>query len=118
MDFEFWIQGVREASPSSSIQNPKPKPLPLAHLHLCTVVAGRSVSMAGFQWFVAENSGLLAEKDDCKGHASALEVELAAWRDGRRDFEGVVRTIARGAGGDAGFEASRRWKEQILNHPC
>jgi hypothetical protein len=57
----------------------------------CSVVAGRSVSMAGFEWFVSENSGMLAERDDCKGHASALQDELAAWRNGRREAAGISR---------------------------
>lgn len=57
----------------------------------CSVVAGRSVSMAGFEWFVSENSGMLAEQDDCKGHASALRDELTAWRDGRRGAGGISR---------------------------
>lgn len=57
----------------------------------CSVVAGRSVSMAAFEWFVSENSGMLAEKDDCKGHATALLDELAAWRDGRREAAGISR---------------------------
>lgn len=55
----------------------------------CSVVAGRSVSMAGFEWFVSESSGRLAEEDDCKGHASALQEELAAWRAGRRVARGI-----------------------------
>ncbi len=57
----------------------------------CSVVAGRSVSMAAFEWFVSENSGMLAEKDDCKGHATALLDELAAWRDGRREAAVISR---------------------------
>ena len=55
----------------------------------CSVVAGRSVSMTGFEWFVSENSGMLADEDDCKGHASALMGELAAWRDGQREAGGI-----------------------------
>jgi hypothetical protein len=47
--------------------------------------------MAGFEWFVSENSGMLAERDDCKGHASALQDELAAWRNGRREAAGISR---------------------------
>jgi hypothetical protein len=57
----------------------------------CSVVAGRSVSMAAFEWFVSENSGTLAEEDDCKSHAGALQDELAAWRDGRREAGGISR---------------------------
>ena len=51
----------------------------------CSVVAGRSVSMAAFEWFVSENSGVLAEKDDCKSHAGALKDELNRWDQGARD---------------------------------
>jgi glycosyltransferase involved in cell wall biosynthesis len=57
----------------------------------CSVVAGRSISMASFEWFVSENSGTLAAINDCKGHASALQDELAAWREGRREAEGISR---------------------------
>ncbi len=51
----------------------------------CSVVAGRSVSMASFEWFVSGNSGMLATKDDSKSHARALQDELAAWNDGQRN---------------------------------
>ena len=51
----------------------------------CSVVAGRSGSMASFEWFVGENSGKLAETDDAQGHIHALAEELDAWENGRRD---------------------------------
>jgi hypothetical protein len=51
----------------------------------CSVVAGRSITMPSFEWFVSENSGRLAERDDAAGHAEALGAELAAWNGGRRD---------------------------------
>jgi hypothetical protein len=51
----------------------------------CSVVAGRSLTMPSFEWFVAECSGRLAERDDVDGHAAALRTELAAWNGGQRD---------------------------------
>ena len=51
----------------------------------CSVVAGRSVSMASFEWFVSEASGRLAERDDAAGHASALKAELEAWKRHERN---------------------------------
>lgn len=45
----------------------------------CSVVAGRSVSMASFEWFVSEESGTLAGKNDRMGHLAALREELDAW---------------------------------------
>jgi glycosyltransferase involved in cell wall biosynthesis len=57
----------------------------------CSVVAGRSMSMASFEWFVSEESGTLAEMDNHNGHVSALQDELAAWRDGRRDGGGISK---------------------------
>lgn len=51
----------------------------------CSVVAGRSNSMAGFEWFVSENSGLLAVADDAKGHVQALKDELESWGRGQRN---------------------------------
>jgi hypothetical protein len=51
----------------------------------CSVVAGRSLTMPSFEWFVAECSGRLAERDDVDGHAAALIAELAAWNAGQRD---------------------------------
>lgn len=49
----------------------------------CSVVAGRSVSMASFEWFVSKDSGRLAAADDVQGHLHALREELA-----RRDQGG------------------------------
>jgi glycosyltransferase involved in cell wall biosynthesis len=51
----------------------------------CSVVAGRLVTMPSFEWFVSEDSGNLAEEDDCRGHARALQSELEGWADGQRD---------------------------------
>ena len=51
----------------------------------CSVVAGRSVSMAGFEWFVSGNSGTLAEKNDAEGHLTALRHELGLWRKEMRN---------------------------------
>jgi glycosyltransferase involved in cell wall biosynthesis len=50
-----------------------------------SVVAGKSVSMSSFEWFVSENSGRLAEPDLAKEHTQSLLDELNAWRDGHRD---------------------------------
>jgi len=50
----------------------------------CTVVAGRSVSMASFEWFVGDESGTLAEEDNAAGHLRALERELTYWEQGGR----------------------------------
>jgi hypothetical protein len=47
--------------------------------------------MASFEWFVSEQSGTLAAMDDHNGHVSALQDELAAWRDGRRDGGGISK---------------------------
>lgn len=53
----------------------------------CSVVAGRSVSMAGFEWFASEASGTLAAVDDTAGHILALQNELANWQCGGRNPE-------------------------------
>jgi glycosyltransferase involved in cell wall biosynthesis len=50
----------------------------------CSIMAGRSVSMAAFEWFVSENSGRLAEEDDVGGHVDTLRQELDAWSAGLR----------------------------------
>jgi glycosyltransferase involved in cell wall biosynthesis len=50
----------------------------------CSVVAGRSVSMASLEWFVGEQSGQLAEVDDAAGHLRSLERELGCWEQGAR----------------------------------
>ena len=51
----------------------------------CSVVAGRSPSMASFEWFVSEESGALAATDDVLGHLDGLKNELAAWEQGLRN---------------------------------
>ncbi len=51
----------------------------------CSVVAGKSVSMAAFEWFVAENSGTLSLEDHAAGHLEALLRELRSWALGQRD---------------------------------
>lgn len=57
----------------------------------CSVVAGRSVSMTSFEWFVADNSGTLAAGDDAAGHLAAVTHELSLWERGMRDPEGIAR---------------------------
>lgn len=57
----------------------------------CSVVAGRSVSMASFEWFVSENSGMLVLGDDAASHAGSLMEELAAWDSGRRDAKKISK---------------------------
>ena len=51
----------------------------------CSVVAGNSVSMVSFKWFVSENSGTLADGDYAKSHLDALWWELGLWDTGHRD---------------------------------
>lgn len=51
----------------------------------CSVVAGRLVTMPSFDWFVSEGSGILAEVDDCRGHAKALQDEIECWDIGKRN---------------------------------
>lgn len=58
----------------------------------CSVVAGRSITMASFDWFVSENSGQLASTDDASGHSEALMSELGEWDSGNRDA-GKISTI-------------------------
>ena len=58
----------------------------------CSVVAGRSVSMASFEWFVSENSGQLAVPDDVQGHLQSLREELACWDQGHRNPEAISKT--------------------------
>ena len=60
----------------------------------CSVVAGRSVTMAAFEWFASENSGQLAPSDDAQGHAEALLGELGSWETGNRDPVGISETWA------------------------
>lgn len=50
----------------------------------CSVVGARSVTMPSFEWFVSKNSGTLAAKDDCRGHALALYEELETWANDLR----------------------------------
>jgi len=45
--------------------------------------------MTSCEWFVAENSGTLAEADDVAGHLWALERELACWEQGLRNPEQI-----------------------------
>jgi glycosyltransferase involved in cell wall biosynthesis len=58
----------------------------------CSVVAGRAVTMPSFEWFVTENSGRLAERDDVDGHVAALTAELDAWDRGIRDASKISET--------------------------
>ena len=58
----------------------------------CSVVAGRSISMASFDWFVAAASGTLADSSSVDDHVAALHAELADWADGRRDPGGISAT--------------------------
>jgi glycosyltransferase involved in cell wall biosynthesis len=51
----------------------------------CSVVAGRSVSMASFEWFVSEESGTLAEGDAALDHLAALSAELEHWDGAQRN---------------------------------
>ncbi len=51
----------------------------------CSVVAGQAATMPAFGWFVSENSGQLAAKDDETGHAKTLVDELELWEIGERD---------------------------------
>ena len=55
----------------------------------CSVVAGRSITMPSFEWFVSDGSGTLAAKNDCNGHAGALHEELNAWEKSGRDARGI-----------------------------
>ena len=58
----------------------------------CSVVAGRSVTMVSFEWFVSETSGQLAATDDATGHTEALLHELEAWDSGSREAEAISAT--------------------------
>jgi len=51
----------------------------------CSVVAGRSVSMGSFEWFVSEKSGVLTSFDTIKGHVEALSEEIMKWQNGYRN---------------------------------
>lgn len=50
----------------------------------CSVVAGRSVSMASFEWFVSADSGTLADGDTTADHLLAIQKELELWKQTRR----------------------------------
>jgi hypothetical protein len=56
----------------------------------CSVVAGRSISMSSFKWFVSEHSGGLAAKDDVDGHVLAVAQELDQWAAGERNPERIA----------------------------
>jgi len=58
----------------------------------CSVVAGRSVSMASFEWFVSEDAGVLAASDDLAGHLQALKDELESWERGQRNPTRISQT--------------------------
>jgi glycosyltransferase involved in cell wall biosynthesis len=51
----------------------------------CSVVAANLVSMGSFEWFAKDGSGTLAARDDETGHTEALRMELAMWREGKRN---------------------------------
>lgn len=55
----------------------------------CSVVAGRAVSMASFEWFIEEGSGTLAEANTQCAHIESLERELASWDRGDRNPAGI-----------------------------
>lgn len=57
----------------------------------CSVVAGRSPSMAAFEWFVSRDSGTLAGQDDPESHLAALREELDSWNSGKRDAAAISR---------------------------
>ncbi len=58
----------------------------------CSVVAGKSPSMASFEWFVSNGSGLLADTDDAQGHLAALEDELTRWDKGNRNAGAISKS--------------------------
>lgn len=60
----------------------------------CSVVAGRSVSMTGFEWFVSKDSGRLADPDDAEGHLRALQMELGCWDQGGRNPSAISKVWA------------------------
>lgn len=51
----------------------------------CSIVAGRSITMPAFEWFVSAKSGQLARSDDSRRHVAALRDELDRWENGERD---------------------------------
>jgi len=57
----------------------------------CSVVAGSSITLPSFEWFVSEKSGRLAKHDNSTGHAEALHTELDCWANEARDPEQISR---------------------------
>lgn len=51
----------------------------------CSVVAADLPAMASFRWFVSQDSGTLAAKDNADGHLDALRRELALWENSSRN---------------------------------
>ncbi|MES2659834.1 MAG: glycosyltransferase [Verrucomicrobiota bacterium] len=60
----------------------------------CSVVGGRSPSMASFEWFTSERSGRLAVENDAPGHLAALKDELTSWEQGERNPISISKTWA------------------------
>jgi hypothetical protein len=58
----------------------------------CSIVARRSVSMASFEWFVSNASGLLATFDHARGHFEAIQSELSCWERGDRNPAAISST--------------------------
>jgi len=50
----------------------------------CSVVAGRSISMASFDWFVSADSGTLAKGDAAVDYLAAIQQELTMWEQAAR----------------------------------
>ena len=57
----------------------------------CSVVAGQSVSLSSFEWFVGDGDGQLATQDDASGHVRALRAELDAWTEGKREAKRIAQ---------------------------
>ncbi len=57
----------------------------------CSVVAGRSVSMSAFEWFVSEQSGRLAARGDATSHVEMLLAEMRSWEAGARHADAISR---------------------------
>lgn len=57
-----------------------------------SVVAGRSVTMPAFEWFVSEESGQLSDSDNRTSHANLLLDELSRWNEGKRDPHSISDT--------------------------
>ena len=58
----------------------------------CSVVAGRSVSMASFEWFVSKDSGQLSDVYKVQAHLQTLRDELACWDNGQRDSDAIAKS--------------------------